>query len=114
MVSPFLSNGWRNIAPEIKCFNYKFTIDYNTAPIENDTPVERGLIDQLNPTTTTTTSPIGKFPTFLPGLPSPGLPDTNGVKPMLILGTFQAVVVPFDPKIIGTIMGGFPTGIPSG
>lgn len=76
--------------------------------------MERGLIDQLTPTTTTTTaSPIGKLPNFLPGLPS-GTPDTNGIKPMLILGTFQAVVVPFDPKMIGTIMGGFPTGIPTG
>lgn len=79
--------------------------------------MERGIMDQLNPTTTTTTSsPIGKLPTFLPGLPGlpSGTPDTNGIKPMLILGTFQAVVVPFDPKMIGTIMGGLPSGLPTG
>lgn len=57
----------------------------------------------------------GSGPSGLTGLPGGGTPSA-GSGAQMIMGTFQAIVAPFDPSMIGTIIGaggGSPPKVPT-
>lgn len=76
------------------------------------------LTTEKTPTSTEpaaeTNGPLGgKLPEF-PGIGGAGSSGSGGaqqaMRPMLVLGAFQAIITPFDPSMLGSLVGGLGGG----